>query len=268
MDSLEFLHRIRDHELDTVARHLLPGARILELGGGTGYQAKQLVARGFSVVSVDVATSIYRQQRVYPVLEYDGRTLPFSDGVFDVVFSSNVLEHIRDLDRIHREIVRVLKPDGSCVHVMPSPTWRLWTSVTNYLEFVRGLARTMRAVFPCGHVVAQQLSLLKGLKRVAGLVLAHAIPERHGETGNAFTELWTFSRRAWIAHFLRNRFEVVAVQPMELFYTGYMILGPRWSLAGRQRAARLLGSASVLYKLRLVMRQEPATSEADRKKGA
>lgn len=268
MDSLEFLHRIRDHELDTVARHLLPGARILELGGGTGYQAKQLVARGFSVVSVDVATSIYRQQRVYPVLEYDGRTLPFSDGVFDVVFSSNVLEHIRDLDRIHREIVRVLKPDGSCVHVMPSPTWRLWTSVTNYLEFVRGLARTMRAVFPCGRAGAQRISLWKGCKRVAGLVWTHAIPERHGETGNAFTELWTFSRRAWVGHFLRNRFEVVAVQPMELFYTGYNILGPRWSLAGRQRTARLLGSASVLYRLKPARRQEPAPPEAGRKRGA
>jgi len=268
VDSLEFLHRIRDHELETVARHLPPGARILELGGGTGYQARQLVARGFSVASVDVGTSIYRQQRVYPVLEYDGRTLPFSDGVFDVVFSSNVLEHVRDLDRIHREIVRVLKPDGCCVHVMPSPAWRLWTSVTNYLEFVRGLARTMRAVFPRGQAAAQRMGVMRGLRRVAGLVKAHAIPERHGETGNAFTELWTFSRRAWVGHFLRNRFEVVAVQPMDLFYTGYNILGPRWSLAGRQRAARLLGCASVLYRLKVAMRQDPAPSEAGRKRGA
>ncbi len=37
---------------------------------------------------------------------------------------------------------------------------------------------------------------------------------------------------------------------MRLFYTGEMILGPRWSMASRHGAARLLGSACILYDVR------------------
>jgi SAM-dependent methyltransferase len=42
----------------------------------------------------------------------DAESLPFPDGVFDVVVSQEVLEHVRDPFRAMREMQRVLKPRG------------------------------------------------------------------------------------------------------------------------------------------------------------
>src|SRR5713226_2516146 len=91
------LETLRAVELTGLYRCFRPGARILELGGANGLQAALLAGRGFQVDSIDVAGRP-RGQEHFPVRDYDGRHIPFDDGTFDHVFSSNVLEHIRDLD--------------------------------------------------------------------------------------------------------------------------------------------------------------------------
>jgi uncharacterized membrane protein YfcA len=91
--------------------------------------------------------------------------------------------------------------------------------------------------------------MLWGAREIAKLVLVYAVPPRHGETGNAFTEIASFGVSAWRRHFREQGFDVAAVIPMGLFYTGHMVLGARWSLASRERAARWLGSACVLYRV-------------------
>ncbi len=48
-----------------------------------------------------------------------GEALPFRDGAFDAVISVAVLEHVRDPFRCGRELVRVLKPGGELICVVP-----------------------------------------------------------------------------------------------------------------------------------------------------
>jgi SAM-dependent methyltransferase len=48
-----------------------------------------------------------------------GERLPFRDGVFDAVFSFNVLEHVKDPFACAREISRVLKKGGRLYCVVP-----------------------------------------------------------------------------------------------------------------------------------------------------
>lgn len=250
MFSIEFLHMVREHEMGTVIPHFAPGARILELGGGSGFQAKRLAERGFHVVSVDVGTSNYKEQRVFPVLEYDGKALPFADASFDIVFSSNVLEHIRDPWPVYREIARVLKPGGYGVHAMPTAVWRWWSTVSHYVELLQRWAMAARGAVPRGLGRAELGRMYGGLLAMARLARDYAFVHRHGETGNVWTELWIFSRCRWLRHFREHGLIVLEVRPMGLFYTGHMVLGKRWSLESRARAARVLGSACMLYKVR------------------
>lgn len=49
----------------------------------------------------------------------DLQTLSFSDASFDIVLSSEVLEHVPDPYRAHREIFRVLKPGGRHIFTVP-----------------------------------------------------------------------------------------------------------------------------------------------------
>ena len=48
-------------------------------------------------------------------LAVDAHNLPFSDGVFDVVASFNVFEHLSDPQRASQELFRVLKPGGKLI---------------------------------------------------------------------------------------------------------------------------------------------------------
>ena len=95
--SLDHLDAIRLAEIDKIVPFLPPGARVLDLGAGTGKQALELQRRGFDVTAIEIADSNYATQRVFPITDYDGRTIPLADASVDVVFSSNVLEHVADL---------------------------------------------------------------------------------------------------------------------------------------------------------------------------
>ena len=250
MFSVEFLNKLREDELAQIAAQIAPRSRILEIGGGTGVQAAALQRMGHQVVSVDVHSSPYRDSRVFPIVDYDGRSLPFPNGSFDVVMSSNVLEHILDLDAALVEFARVLVPGGRQIHLMPTGIWRFWTTVTGYVELISRLAELGWRTFPklaSKHAVS---AVLSGIKQALRLFLSYGVPRRHGERGNAFTELYSFSRLAWTRCFRSRGLVVEEVQAGGLFYTGYMCLGERLPLSKRRELAGILGSACVLYRIR------------------
>jgi SAM-dependent methyltransferase len=241
MFDLAFLNVIRSQERAVIERHLPPGGRVLEIGGGTGLQARELAERGFVMTSVDIAASMYAEDRVFPVIDYDGRTLPFETGTFDAVLSSNVLEHVRDLPGMEREIARVLAPGGRCVHVLPTHAWRLWTIATQYPVAVQRIAALAPRALDAP---------LRTLYEAARTAASHSFPRRHGERGNALSELYYFHPSWWRRHFAAHGFEVVAEEPTGLFYTGNMVLGARLDLAARARLSARLGSACHLFQLR------------------
>jgi SAM-dependent methyltransferase len=237
------LHFVRQHEIAFLSRYFTPGARILEVGAGTGFQAKALSELGLEVVAIDLPASNYRTGRVFDVLEYDGRRIPFSDESFDVVFSSNVLEHVFDLTGLLAEMRRVLRPGGYCVHAMPTPTWRLWSALSGVADCF---------LFLAANSIERQLPI----KTILARSIARAVPRRHGEHGNSLTELWYFRRQRWRNEFEGNGFEVLSETPMGLLYSGWLALGARWSLRSRERAARLIGSSARAY----VVRPRPSLS--------
>jgi SAM-dependent methyltransferase len=52
-------------------------------------------------------------------LFYDGKKIPFADEYFDAVFSSEVFEHVFNLEEILKEINRVMKIDGKILITCP-----------------------------------------------------------------------------------------------------------------------------------------------------
>ncbi len=240
MFSIEFLHAIRTAELGEALTYIAPASCVLEIGGGTGFQARLLHEAGHSVECIDRPGSTYAGQRVFAVRDYDGARIPYRDGAFEAVFSSNVLEHIPDLPPLLGEIRRVLKPGGRCIHIMPSPAWRLWTIATHYPNLPLLLWGRGRGDNPFPAVAQRSLP---------HLLLRAAWPGPHGESGTMLGEIRLFSRKTWLARFAALGFAPVAVRPVGLFYTGNMLLGPHLSIAARRRIAPFLGNAATLYVL-------------------
>jgi SAM-dependent methyltransferase len=250
MLSPAYLARLRTLEIDRAARFFAPGQHILEIGAGTGTQALELSRRGFEVTAIELADSIYAAGRVYPIVDYDGRSIPLPDASVDAVFSSNVLEHVPDLPCMHAEIRRVLRPGGYCVHLMPTPSWRFWTTLTSYPEslvyFVQALPRLMPHAMPRGAELQRLRAAWHAAIRYVG---GRLLPRRHGERGNTISELWLFRPGWWRRNFSENGFVVLHDEPMGLFYTGNVLFGDRLGFAWRERLARLLGSSCHAFKV-------------------
>src|SRR5436190_14960421 len=68
-------------------------------------------------VGIDVAQTIHGTAMVDVV--YDGKKIPFPDGEFDYVFSTEVMEHVPEPKDFLNEIYRVLKPGGVLIMTVP-----------------------------------------------------------------------------------------------------------------------------------------------------
>ena len=123
--------------------------------------------------------------------------------------------------------------------VMPTPSWRFWTTLTSvpaaieYLLLQGGQASPVSGLSHSGSGgIGQQL------RRHFG---------RHGERGNVLSEFWLF-RPAWWRRVLRSDdFEIVRDEPAGIYYSGNTMLGTRISIKCRQTLAKLIGSSGHIY---------------------
>jgi SAM-dependent methyltransferase len=116
-------------DLELRSRFLLggvcPGDRALDLGCGTGTFTAMLADAGASAIGVEVAEAALRRARAaHPELDLrltplDG-PLPFDDRAFDLVWASEVIEHIAYTKRWLAEVRRVLVPGGRLLITTPN----------------------------------------------------------------------------------------------------------------------------------------------------
>jgi len=99
--------------IDIVVRltGLAPGARIADLGCGSGVFTDRLRQRGYQCTGVDLSPKLIRIAREkYPGIEFlegDIERLPFPDGSFDAVLLAGVLHHLPERAKCAAEIRRI-----------------------------------------------------------------------------------------------------------------------------------------------------------------
>jgi 2-polyprenyl-6-hydroxyphenyl methylase/3-demethylubiquinone-9 3-methyltransferase len=107
------------------------GKQALEVGCGGGLVCEEIARLGFEVTGIDpsepsLAAADLHARSSGLAIHYEqawGESLPFSEGSFDVVFCLDVLEHVRDLPQVIREVARVLKPGGVFCYDTLNRTW-------------------------------------------------------------------------------------------------------------------------------------------------
>ena len=85
------LERLRRAELIEIKHWFSPEVRVLEIGGGNGFQASIIASCGCEIKSLDIPNRVRPKKQYYPVHDYNGKIFPFSNDSFDRVFSSSVL---------------------------------------------------------------------------------------------------------------------------------------------------------------------------------
>ena len=93
---------------------LKPGARVADLGCGSGAFTHRLKAAGYDCVGLDISPKLVELgRRKYPDIEFiegDVEQLPFPDGGLDGILLSGVVHHLPDPSRCAAEVFRVLRP--------------------------------------------------------------------------------------------------------------------------------------------------------------
>jgi len=100
------------------------GARVLELGCGTGEFTRRVAPSGARVVALDLSGDLLVKARAKldgaaRFVRGNAHVLPFADASFDVVYGCSILHHL-EVGVALREVRRVLRPGGRLVFSEPN----------------------------------------------------------------------------------------------------------------------------------------------------
>jgi arsenite methyltransferase len=114
------------------------GERVLDVGSGPGFVVErigELVGASGAVCGIDISDpllSVAREhcahQQWVEFRHANATDLPFPDGSFDAVISTQVLEYVPDVDTALSEIHRVVRPGGRVVLVGTDWDSIVWAS--------------------------------------------------------------------------------------------------------------------------------------------
>lgn len=101
-----------------IALSLVPpgqGRRALDVGAREGDQTRWLESQGYEVEPIDLEPNFDRCKTV----DVDAG-LPYDDESFDLVWCSEVIEHLQDPERALTELRRVTRPGGDLILTTPN----------------------------------------------------------------------------------------------------------------------------------------------------
>ncbi|MBS3734133.1 MAG: class I SAM-dependent methyltransferase [Phycisphaerae bacterium] len=243
-DKTAYIHGIRDREFGAIFGRCAAGtfARALELGAGDGYVSTLLAPLCGRLVCTDINDHRLRRRDVpnaeYRVCDAEQVGEAFDGEQFDLIFSSNLLEHLPDPDRALDGMQRLLCDDGVAVHVLPNRWWKL---VTVALHAPNKIAKTLdRWLF------ARSTRRDKTPRPYTGnnpkkrarrqfFLAKPFVPRVHGASRTTVGEFVAFGVRRWRRRFERAGLEVLAIRPA-CFSSGYGFDRP-----GLRRAMERLG---------------------------
>jgi SAM-dependent methyltransferase len=224
-----WLHELRRQEFERLLAQipLGPAARVLELGSGDSFQLDLLRRRFERVTAIDPFRAPPDGRGfVFAPAEH----LPFASECFDLVFSSNVFEHLRDRGAALAEAVRVLRPGGYMAHAVPSRVWKVSGLLLNpfcYALHMAGKWSLARRRIPAAGQAQTAGSAPRPTLR--GVFDRCFRPPIHGTFPSHYEELRAYGKKPWKRALAHPRLELVAEVPL-LAYSPFGVFRSR--LAG------------------------------------
>lgn len=179
--------------------------RVLDIGCGPGWLARELRLRGHHVTGVDLVEHPDVRSRTDRFVQADLDTgLPDEIlGGYDVILAADVLEHVRDPERLIRQMTDCLAETGVVLASVPNIShWysrgRIAMGLFNYDQ--RGiLDRTHLRFFTRRSFLqlARRCRLQPNVTRHSGLPFDVVSPGKQGTVGRSARRLDAFLVKAW-----------------------------------------------------------------------
>ncbi len=231
MSEIDALHDIRKKDIEIIFGNYPENKFVvgIEVGGGDGYQSRLLkkYIKHFACTEYDehIFNKMNRLEGVdYLRLDVAEIESHFPQKYFDLIFSSNVLEHVIDIGTALRGMRKVLKDDGVMIHVMPNRMWKfvqmiLWIPCKSIANLRK------RSYTDEGHLEMQAQNRLRGIGMLKKL-LNNLNPKTHGINQSNYKEYIEFGKGPWTEKITKAGFQVKSIKKMQ-FHTPYRI-EPAW----------------------------------------
>jgi SAM-dependent methyltransferase len=199
----------------------------LEIGAGDGIQSTLLTKYISKLISTDINPNRLTRESTesidYRICDAEEIAEIFDKQKFDIVFSSNLLEHLPNSQKAIKDICRVLKDDGITINIMPSPFFA-FCLISLYIP--NQVVRIVERITEKGGT-KWFIHKVRGFKEDAAVEQSSAfdnnpktmpqkrpfirkllIPPPHGISQSIAKELFMFRQRRWIREFERADFSI------------------------------------------------------------
>ncbi len=196
--------------------------KILEIGGGNGYQAKKISEIGYNVISIDISP---KYPQYFPVQKIDLITKSFKSQTFDLIFTSHVLPHLENLDVTLIEIRRLVKKNGFVIHILPTPSVSLVTNFWHYLFIPKYFWRSLsKRLIQNGNTEQKNEDKTKSYVSETNQVkLKQLFLHPLGNNPSFVHEFYYFSKFYWKNVFTNSGFKIISVKRGPDLTSGYGI---------------------------------------------
>jgi SAM-dependent methyltransferase len=220
-----WLHEYRTEELNRIFSGCPEGIFTtgLELGAGDGFQGTLLTRYVSRLVETEIDPAILslppRRSVEYHVCDAEEVGGCFGEQEFDLVFSSNLLEHLPNPDKALQGMRGVMKDDGLMIHVMPTPFWKacqLAFYVPNrFILLLERITGARGAVEETGAVSSEVPHEADNNPKIGrqrhGRAYRLFLPEPHGVSSGHLQEFCAFRRSKW-----RKEFDQAGLQLIDV----------------------------------------------------
>ena len=160
---LQNYYMISDRQNRALIPSLIPkgkNIKILDIGCHDGVYTRRIIEASGSknVWGLEIMpenAKLAKENGVKVVIGDIEKKFPFKDNEFDVIFSNQVIEHVKDCDFFMKEVYRILKPGGVTIHSTENGSswhnilasifgWQIF-SLTNFSHITRNIGNPLSA---------------------------------------------------------------------------------------------------------------------------
>ena len=103
----------------------LKNKKLLDIGCGPGMHLKEYIKRGAEAYGIDISKEMLnlakREAQKAKLKLADSYKTKFKENYFDIVTSSFLYDHVKDIGKAFQEVKRILKPGGLFIFSAPHP---------------------------------------------------------------------------------------------------------------------------------------------------
>lgn len=207
---------------DVIAkRYPKQSVKILDIGCGAGFLTNPLAEKSHDVTGIDISESSLETARKYDVtggvkyINANAYELPFSDGLFDVVFAMDVLEHVENPEKLIKEASRVLKPGGLFFFHTFNRNW------LSYFIVIKGVEWFVKNTPPNLHVYP----LFIKPSELQTLCESHRLKVE--EMKGFMPKVWSLPFwKMLVTRKVSKKFSFIFTRSLATGYCGYAVLNP------------------------------------------